>query len=82
MGDVLEMPFLCSFNRNSQTKSDAMKTYQECVKECDDNIPHKTDVYMGGFLDAIAFVFNKKRAQVIKDITVYRTERNFEEDEA
>jgi hypothetical protein len=58
-----------------------MKTYQECVKEYDDNIPHKTDVYMVGFLDAVAFVFGKKRAQVIKDITVYRRERQVEEEE-
>jgi hypothetical protein len=59
-----------------------MKTYQECVKEYDDNIPHKTDVYMVGFLDAVAFVFNKKREQVIKDITLYRSERYFEEEES
>jgi hypothetical protein len=58
-----------------------MKTYQECVNEYDDNIPHKTDVYMVGFLDAVAFVFGKKRAQVIKDITVYRRERQVEEEE-
>jgi hypothetical protein len=58
-----------------------MKTYQECVKEYDDNIPHKTDVYMVGFLDAVAFVFGMKRAQVIKDITVYRRERQVEEEE-
>jgi hypothetical protein len=58
-----------------------MKTYQERVNEYDDNIPHKTDVYMVGFLDAVAFVFGKKRAQVIKDITVYRRERQVEEEE-
>jgi hypothetical protein len=58
-----------------------MKTYQECVKEYDDNIPHKTDVYMVGFLDAIAFVFDKNRAQVIRDITAYRRERYLEEEE-
>ena len=30
-----------------------MKTYQECVREYDDSIPHKADLYMLGFLDAI-----------------------------
>ncbi len=59
----------------------AMKTYQECVREYDDSIPHKTDVYMLGFLDAITFVFDKPRAQVIKDVEAYRSERDCEEDE-
>jgi len=36
---------------------------------------------MRGFLDAIAFVFDRHRAQVIKDVQAYRSERNYEEDE-
>ena len=36
-----------------------MKTYQECLREYDDKIPHRSDFYMLGFLDAIAFIFNK-----------------------
>ena len=36
-----------------------MKTYQECLREYDDKIPHRSDSYMLGFLDAIAFIFNK-----------------------
>jgi len=44
-----------------------MKTYQECVREFDDNIPHKADLYMLGFLDAVAFIFDEDRAQVIRD---------------
>jgi hypothetical protein len=58
-----------------------MKTYQECVREYDDGIPHRADLYMLGFLDAIAFVFDKHRAQVIKDVQAYRSERDYEEDE-
>ena len=58
-----------------------MKTYQECVREYDDSIPHRADLYMRGFLDAIAFVFDKHRAQVIKDVQAYRSERDYEEDE-
>lgn len=58
-----------------------MKTYQECVREYDDSIPHKADLYMLGFLDAIAFLFEKDRAQVIRDTQAYRLERNDEEDE-
>ena len=58
-----------------------MKTYQECVREYDDWIPHRADLYMLGFLDAIAFVFDKHRAQVIKDVQAYRSERDYEEDE-
>ena len=40
-------------------KAGRMKTYQECVKEYDDKIPHRSDAYMLGFLDTIAFIFNK-----------------------
>jgi hypothetical protein len=58
-----------------------MKTYQECVKELDDNIPHKADVYMSGFLDAIAFIFDKSRDQVVNDVQAYRTRRDDEEAE-
>jgi hypothetical protein len=56
-----------------------MKTYLECLREYDDSIPHKPDVYMLGFLDAIAFVFDKSRAQGIKDTEAYRSERDCEE---
>jgi hypothetical protein len=58
-----------------------MKTYQECVREYDDSIAHRADLYMLGFLDAIAFVFDKPRAQVIKDVKAYRSERDYEEDD-
>jgi len=58
-----------------------MKTYQESIREYDDSIPHRADLYMWGFLDAIAFVFDKHRAQVIKDVQAYRSERDYEEDE-
>jgi hypothetical protein len=58
-----------------------MKTYQECVREYDDSIPHKADLYMRGFLDAIAFVFDKNRAQVFKDVQTYRAECEYEEEE-
>jgi hypothetical protein len=58
-----------------------MKTYQECIRELDARIPHQADPYMGGFLDAIAFVFGKNRAQVVRDVQAYRAERNYEEDE-
>jgi len=58
-----------------------MKSYQECVREYDDSIPHRADLYMRGFLDAIAFVFDKHLAQVINDVEAYRSERDYEEDE-
>lgn len=58
-----------------------MKTYQESIREYDDSVPHRADLYMRGFLDAIAFVFDRHRAQVIKDVQTYRSERNYEEDE-
>ncbi len=58
-----------------------MKTYQECVREYDDSIPHRPDLYMLGFLDAIAFIFQKDRAQVIRDTRAYRLERNEEEEQ-
>lgn len=58
-----------------------MKTYQECVREYDDQIPHRTDSYMLGFLDAIAFTFNKSRNQVSQDLLAYRTKRYYEEEE-
>jgi len=56
-----------------------MKTYQDCVREYDDSIPHRADLYMLGYLDAIAFVFDKHRAQVIKDVQAYRSERDDDE---
>ena len=58
-----------------------MKTYQECVKEYDDKIPHRSDAYMLGVLDTIAFMFSKSRIQVSKDIQAYRTNRFYEEEE-
>jgi hypothetical protein len=58
-----------------------MKTYQECIKEYDDRIPHRADVYMLGFIDAIAFLFDKTRIQVTKDTQEYRSERVYEEEE-
>jgi hypothetical protein len=58
-----------------------MKTYQECVREYDDKIPHRSDAYMLGFLDTIAFIFKKSRAQVSQDIQAYRTKRYYEEEE-
>jgi hypothetical protein len=58
-----------------------MKTYQECVKEYDDKIPHRSDAYMLGFLDTIAFIFNRTRMQVSQDIQAYRNQRYYEEEE-
>jgi hypothetical protein len=58
-----------------------MKTYQDCVREFDDRIPYQADLYMGGFLDAVAFIFDRDRAHVVRDVQTYRTERNYEEDE-
>jgi hypothetical protein len=58
-----------------------MKTYQECIKEYDDRIPHKADVYMLGFLDAVAFIFDRDRMQVVKDTQECRSERVYEEEE-
>ncbi len=58
-----------------------MKTYQECIKEYDDRVPHRADVYMLGFLDAMAFIFDKNRVQVVKDTQEYRSERVYEEEE-
>ena len=58
-----------------------MKTYQECLREYDDKIPHRFDSYVLGFLDAIAFIFNKNRIQVSQDIQAYRTKRYYEEEE-
>ena len=58
-----------------------MKTYEEYVKEYDEEIPHRSDAYMLGFLDAIAFIFNKNRIQVSQDIQAYRTKRYYEEEE-
>jgi hypothetical protein len=37
---------------------------------------------MLGFLDAVAFIFSKERAQVVKDAQEYRSERAFEEEES
>jgi hypothetical protein len=59
-----------------------MRTFQECVKAYDDNIPHKPDVYMLGFVDAVAFIFGKSRTEIIHDCQEYRRERNIEEEEA
>ncbi|MGA7329205.1 MAG: hypothetical protein WBX25_33135 [Rhodomicrobium sp.] len=58
-----------------------MKTYQDCIREFDDRIPHQADLYMRGFLYAVAFIFDQDRAQVAKVVQAYRTERNYEEDE-
>ena len=58
-----------------------MKTYQECIKEYDDRVPHRADVYMLGFLDAVAFIFGKSQTQVVKDTQEYRLERVYEEEE-
>jgi hypothetical protein len=58
-----------------------MKTYQECVQEYYETIPHRSDAYMLGVLDTIAFVFNKSRIQVSKDIQAYRAKRHYEEEE-
>jgi hypothetical protein len=69
-------------NREVRTKMVTMKTYQACVGEYYDNVPHKSDAYMLGFLDAVAFMFNKNRTQVAYDIQAYRTERIYEEEEA
>jgi hypothetical protein len=56
-----------------------MKTYQDCIKEYDDAVAHRSDVYMLGFLDAVAFIFSKDRTQVVKDAQEYRSERASEE---
>jgi hypothetical protein len=58
-----------------------MKTYAECVKEYDDRVAHRPDIYMIGFIDAIAFIFGKNRAQVVKDTQDLRSQRAFEEEE-
>jgi hypothetical protein len=58
-----------------------MKTYQECVEEYDDKIPHRSDAYMLGFLDALAFIFNRSRVQVSQDMQAYRNQRYYEEEE-
>jgi hypothetical protein len=58
-----------------------MRTYQECIREYDDKIPHRSDAYMLGFLDTIAFIFNKTRIQVSQDIQAYRTMRFQDEEE-
>ena len=54
--------------------------WAEGVREFDANIPHKADLYMLGFLDAVAFIFDKDRAQVIRDTQAYRSERNDDEE--
>jgi hypothetical protein len=36
---------------------------------------------MLGFLDAIAFIFNKNRMQVSQDIQAFRTKRYYAEEE-
>ncbi len=36
---------------------------------------------MLGFLDAVAFIFNKDRAQVVRDAEECRSERVYEEEE-
>jgi len=58
-----------------------MKTYEEYVKEYDEEITHRSDAYMLGFLDTIAFIFNKSRIQVNQDIRAYRAKRYCEDDE-
>jgi hypothetical protein len=58
-----------------------MKIYQDCIREYDDKITHRSDAYMLGFLDTIAFMFNKSRFQVSQDIQAYRTKRYHEEEE-
>ncbi len=58
-----------------------MKTYQECIREYDDNIPHKADLFLSGYLDAIAFIFEKDRREVVSDTEAYRSERYREEEE-
>jgi hypothetical protein len=59
----------------------AMKTYQECIREYDDSIPHKADLYLSGFIEAMAFIFEKDRTQVVRDAQAYRSERYREEEE-
>ena len=58
-----------------------MKSYQECIREYDDNIPHKADLYLWGYLEAIAFIFEKNRTEVVRDTQAYRSERYREEEE-
>ena len=58
-----------------------MKTYEEYVEEYDEEIPHRSDAYMLGFLDTIAFIFNKSRIQVSQDTRAYRAKRYYEDDE-
>jgi hypothetical protein len=74
-GDGIHLPLV------EQNKIRQMKTYQECVQEYDEKIPHRSDAYMLGFLDTIAFIFNKSRIQVSKDIQDYRAKRYHEEEE-
>ena len=58
-----------------------MKTYQECIREYDDHIPHKADLYLWGFLEAVAFIFEKDRTEVVRDTQAYRSDRYREEEE-
>jgi len=58
-----------------------MRTYQDCIKHSDDKVAHRSDAYMLGLLDATAFIFNKGRAQVIKDTREFRSARAFEEED-
>jgi hypothetical protein len=58
-----------------------MRTYQDCIKEYDDKVAHRSDAYMLGLLDAIAFIFNKDRAQVVKDTQECRSARAYDEEE-
>jgi len=54
---------------------------KQSLREYDDKIPHRSNSYMLGFLDAIAFIFNMNRIQVSQDIQAYRTKRYYEEEE-
>jgi hypothetical protein len=58
-----------------------MKTYQECIREYDDHIPHKAAPYLRGYLEAIAFIFEKDPAEVVRDTQAYRSECYREEEE-
>ena len=80
-GNGVSFPEIRATLERQKTKVGLMKTYQECVREYDDKVPHRSDAYMLGFLDAIAFIFNKNRMQVSQDIQAFRTKRYYEEEE-
>ncbi len=58
-----------------------MKKSQDCVGAYDNKVPHRSNAYMLGFLDAISFIYNKTRTQVSQDIQAGRTKRYYEEEE-